>query len=161
MSESVSITCFEDIFEECINALDIVSKSSEIIFPADTRSLFTKAFNDFFEIYNEQPSKEVSKVDGLISDFENSYQDDSQNRISLIDDLLKAGLIGHQVDFKFKEFELAVNNFKSLGGISNLVALFTKGVIIVKSLVGIIPVIGSSIQELIDFVIERLKDLKG
>lgn len=151
MSDDVAINNFSELFNQCHKALGVVGQSVDILFPIEFRELFTKSVASHIENFRGEPAEIIIEIDNFIlNEYPNKYARD----------LNRAGLSGVQKAYKFKEFELAVNNFNTFGGINYLLGLFTKGVIIVKSLVGAIPGIGSSLQELIDFVIERLKDLK-
>lgn len=150
MSDDVAIDNFRELFDQCHKALEVVGQSVDIFFPIEFRELFTQSVASHIENFRGEPAEIVIEIDNFIlNEYPNKYARD----------LNRAGLSGVQKAYKFKEFELAVNNFNTFGGINYLLGLLTKGVIIVKSLVGAIPAIGSSLQELIDFVIERLKSI--
>ena len=151
MSDDVAINNFSELFKQCHKALGVAQQSADILFPKEFRELFTKAVASHIETFKGAPTDIILEIDNLVlNEHPNKYATD----------LNRAGLSGAQKAYKFKEFEAAVNDFNNFGGINYLFELFKKGAIIVKSLVGTIPGIGSSLQELIDFVIERLKDLK-
>ena len=65
-----------------------------------------------------------------------------------------------QNDMIGPEYHTSVEYHLNNGGITNFRNLLKKAVILLKSAVGAIPALGSALQELNDFVIERLEDLR-
>ena len=72
-------------------------------------------------------------------------------------DLRAAGLVGAQRDLKLKSFEVGYNAYRSKGSIRRLIEALKKGKIIISSLGGAVPFVGSFIQEIADFLLRQLE----
>ena len=72
-------------------------------------------------------------------------------------DLISAGLDGAQRDLKLKSFEVSYNAYRSNGSIRRLIEALKKGKIIISSLGGVVPFIGSFVQEFVEFLLRQLE----
>lgn len=83
----------------------------------------------------------------------------SGKRVSAPDeseDMRIAGLSGPQLQFKLQSFQASNTDFKEHRGTELLAEALDKGKIILSSLAGAIPGVGSFAQELIDFLLREL-----
>ena len=159
MELNYRIDTFNDFYDVLEKSLVVISKSVDLLFPIQTRDYLIEVCDEFLSDSLEQKSSDshsYSRDAGVhnIDDFR-----DITNEWANGDEFIKAGLSGAQLNFKFAEINLSANRFYNEGGQGNLLGLLKKSVILLKSIVGVIPILGSALQEFIDFVIERLKDL--
>lgn len=146
--ESITINNFEDVYRFCSLALNDVAAASNLMFELEIRSKLKFAIEEAKQ-----------NMEGHIQWLRRYSAEESQ--LGEEEDALRtmAGLKGAQLEYKFYEIELSANDYHNSGGIEKLSTFFKKSVILLKSLAGIVPLLGSSLQELIDFILERLKEL--
>jgi len=72
-------------------------------------------------------------------------------------EMKKAGLTNVQLKIKLDSFSSSFKEFDLHGSIFALDEALGKGGILLKSLAGAIPWVGSLIQELVDFILQELK----
>lgn len=146
-----SLNQFIDLLYETI---DIAHDCRMLLFPASVRSQFSMAFKENYETKIEKSTLEKARIKERIDVFgkEEGY---SGPKFKL------AGLTGPDLTYKLAEISESANKFYTDGGVTNFSNLLKKALILLKSLIGAIPAIGSALQELIDFIEQRVKDLIG
>jgi len=88
-----------------------------------------------------------------------SQLDDFKEQIPKTDvsEMDKAGLTGDQLEIKLESFNVSLYQFNKQGGVAILERVLGIGGIVLKSLSGAIPVVGSLAQELVDVILQELK----
>ena len=135
----VKVENLQSAFEYTGNLIGDVYQARNIFFEEEIRDHLEKAYEEFLrqfrEILGEIPRLEESR------DF----------------NLGAAGLVGAQRALKLKSFEVSYNSYRSRGSLRRLIEALKKGKIIISSLGGAVPVIGSFVQELVDFLLRQLE----
>lgn len=75
--------------------------------------------------------------------------------------MVEAGLTGNQLDLKLESFEYSIIKFHEEGGLENLAYVLDKGRILLNSIAGAVPGFGSFVQELLEFILNELKQRKA
>lgn len=118
--------------------IDDVYQARNIFFEEELREQLEQAYEEF--------QKQFQEILGRIYNIEESNEFD----------LRAAGLVGAQRNLKLKSFEVSYNAYRSKGHIRRLIEALKKGKIIISSLGGAVPFVGSFIQELVDFLLRQL-----
>ena len=114
--------------------------------------LFRKEFRDKLPvaIYNDV----YDRLDVVSANWKKMSDNPDE---SLKTDIRLAGLSSPQVDFKMESFSYSLLAFDTTGLKVHLVDALEKGGFILKSIVGLFPEIGSSLQEFLDFILKEFK----
>ncbi len=138
----MAIENFRDVLESTHSLITDCFYAINILLPLELRKEFADAYNE----YSEQYESLLKEIDGI---------EDSG-----ISHLRQAGLVGAQRTFKFKSFEVSYYAYKAKGTIKRLIKALKKGKTILSSLGGAVPMVGSFIQELIDFLLREMEKTK-
>lgn len=136
---SVTVESLHDVFAHTGSLIEDVCQARNIFFEEELRHQLDQAYKEFLdqfrEILERIPSLETSEDP----------------------DLRDAGLVGAQRDLKLKSFEVSYNAYRSKGSIRRLIEALKKGKTIIGSLAGLVPFVGSFIQEFVDFLLRELE----
>lgn len=146
----------EQFVELVFESLKIASQCKMLIFPSSVREEFSFAVEEKY-IRGEEKQRILQFLQhGTMSDRLSTFDGESP---TFEQRLYAAGLTGPELNYKLAEISETANVFYEKGGALNFSALLKKALILLKSLIGAIPGIGSALQELMDFIEQRVKDL--
>lgn len=123
-------------------SLGVANSCKMLLFPASVREEFSINFEEKYS-HNEEKTRILNFL----------TTNDYYGELEL------AGLQGTELTYKLAEISDSALSFYTNGGVANFSRLLKKSLILLKSLIGAIPAIGSALQELIDFIEQRVKDL--
>ncbi|GAC14670.1 hypothetical protein [Aliiglaciecola lipolytica] len=159
-----TIATFDEFFNLVFDVLFLSYRSSKLLFPIEVRSEFEEACLKELK-KGIETSQESETIDEYRASFSAYFNDSLTNPKTDLEyeAIAKAGLEegSTELNFKFAEISRSNSIFHQQGGIMNLKNLLSKVSILLKSIVGAIPVLGSSLQELIDFIKEMFEELHG
>jgi hypothetical protein len=137
VENSGQIENLHDVFRYTGDLIKDVYDARNIFFEEKLRKELYDAYQEFQDQFNEV----LKGIEGIEKEL----------------DLRAAGLAGAQKNLKLKSFELSYNAYRSEGRVRRLIEALKKGKTIISSLAGLVPKVGSFIQEFVDFVLRQLE----
>lgn len=132
------INTINDLIEEIIELLKMIDQSQKVLFCASFRRNLSEVIQDTVERLSE-------------------FNEQNDFRFSENKNLYDAGLNGIHLTVKLDSFESSLQSFRDTAREDKLDEALDKGRIILGSLAGAIPGLGSFAQELIDFLLKELR----
>jgi hypothetical protein len=139
---------------------DIKEFIRAIIYLFDKVSRLDKRmFRDVF--YHNMISTLEDSAPRLYALLESPYISNPEEFPEIFEEIQSAGLYGIQLELKLESFEVSFLKYQDSEDIEDLKEALDKGSVILSSLGGAIPGIGSFAQEFIDFLLKEIKKRKS
>ena len=128
-----------DLIEELEDLLRITQRCAPVLFEEHFRAVALPA------------------IDEALEEFPRLRDADQLRNADEYGEMRNAGLTGRQLEMKLKSFEASARDFEVHGTKEHLEDVLDKGSVVLGSLAGAIPGIGSFAQELVDYLLKELR----